>query len=978
MQSPLTLKNIYRLLTVQDYPVFGPAIFAPAELKGLTLYRFWDSVLIEDLRSGRTGSMLWRQTGSRNRNLSSICNSSCSAGVYKRYLAEIMEEMKPALFQRQAESFLLFFQSRRTDALVLQEKLAAFHRLLCREGRAFSVDAERWLDACLSLAEDHASPGSQEMLFCHSLYLSLLTLLCLAGPESSRPDFQSVFTLPEYKPERVFLLHTGSRESTLGNDRFRILTDQKNVPVGFGIPKAHFFGRENELFELRETLRLEKNNYLISGPAGVGKTELLYQLINVCQSEDLPFSVAFIYYTNDLEDSLLRSFPQIRSTDKASRLLLIHQYLQKESQRDLLLCIDNLQKNKADTEELSILRSLGCRIYATSRAAAIEGFTSFPLQSLRADSCFLLFRDIYASPLSRDEIHTLQSLFIEKDLMHTLTVRLLASAANQHRWTPEHLPAVFAQQDLSLLETAPGSSMRSIYRRLFQSGSPTEETRHLMILAAHLPVHPVAKDVFLSWICPENTTEAQKIQSTLEVLIAQGWIREDARGISVHPLIRSTFSGGSLGWLENSPILPALLDGWQRTGGYPAAANIMLPSLSRPSQIDLADFLYAIAVHMKDPLPSVLADVLTEALLLRVMMYQSTGDDLLLERMSQQQDLSEKQRLRLLCIYLSLRILPDALSGFAEGMRTRLMSGPQSWDPEEELFLCLYGKYLGYSNDSRTPLLLEPLAARTSEPSIRAMCCIVLSACALFAMDAERMQTWLMRAEECIRENGLEGTHLHLAWLEGNCNFLQATMQANALLEAARELQGLGKSLGSKNAEWMAMYYQGSLLIHDPAEVREGVKLLEESRNLAMAVEKSDFAALFLNKHLAMGYEKEEQFEQSEAIYLESIALLQKYPQRILDLQQYENNLGVLYQHWGKWDKSLPLLESALEKAIKFNSAISIAEPRNNLSKYYRHIGNFEMEKALLTEVVPVFQEVYGPKHPKTMDAEQRLANPDV
>ena len=42
----LSLKNLYRLFTVKDYPVYSTGILREKSKKGLTLVRFWDEYLL--------------------------------------------------------------------------------------------------------------------------------------------------------------------------------------------------------------------------------------------------------------------------------------------------------------------------------------------------------------------------------------------------------------------------------------------------------------------------------------------------------------------------------------------------------------------------------------------------------------------------------------------------------------------------------------------------------------------------------------------------------------------------------------------------------------------------------------------------------------------------------------------------------------------------------------------------------------------
>lgn len=51
----LSLKNLYRLFTVKDYPVYSTGILGEKSKKGLTLVRFWDEYLLYEWKSTRHG-----------------------------------------------------------------------------------------------------------------------------------------------------------------------------------------------------------------------------------------------------------------------------------------------------------------------------------------------------------------------------------------------------------------------------------------------------------------------------------------------------------------------------------------------------------------------------------------------------------------------------------------------------------------------------------------------------------------------------------------------------------------------------------------------------------------------------------------------------------------------------------------------------------------------------------------------------------
>ena len=57
----LSLKNLYRLFTVKDYPVYSTGILGEKSKKGLTLVKFWDECLLYEWKSTRHGKMIFRK-----------------------------------------------------------------------------------------------------------------------------------------------------------------------------------------------------------------------------------------------------------------------------------------------------------------------------------------------------------------------------------------------------------------------------------------------------------------------------------------------------------------------------------------------------------------------------------------------------------------------------------------------------------------------------------------------------------------------------------------------------------------------------------------------------------------------------------------------------------------------------------------------------------------------------------------------------
>lgn len=108
----ISLKNIYRLLMVQDFPVYSEAVFSEKNRRGLTLVKFWQTYLAEDFYTGEYGKMIWRSEGKRNRHISSVINRNGNRPAYDRYEAECVRLLTPQVLKRQQQLFAEFLKER--------------------------------------------------------------------------------------------------------------------------------------------------------------------------------------------------------------------------------------------------------------------------------------------------------------------------------------------------------------------------------------------------------------------------------------------------------------------------------------------------------------------------------------------------------------------------------------------------------------------------------------------------------------------------------------------------------------------------------------------------------------------------------------------------------------------------------------------------------------------------------------------------
>ena len=55
----ITLKNIYRLLKENDFPVYSDGVFSRADKRGMTLSSFWEEMILPPWKETACGRKIW-------------------------------------------------------------------------------------------------------------------------------------------------------------------------------------------------------------------------------------------------------------------------------------------------------------------------------------------------------------------------------------------------------------------------------------------------------------------------------------------------------------------------------------------------------------------------------------------------------------------------------------------------------------------------------------------------------------------------------------------------------------------------------------------------------------------------------------------------------------------------------------------------------------------------------------------------------
>ena len=409
----LSLKSIYKFLTLNDYPVYSEGIIKKDNRAGLTLNKFYLENLLVVFKNGKTGKILWRTEGSRNRYLSEICNRSDRLSIYKEYADEVEQATDYDTVQRQIRQYMSFLLERQYNVENFSKKIPAMIEMYESEDDAFSQEAEEFFHCAMLERKTLEGQGALVDAFCCGWILTMFTLHALMGNGEGEENLHRIRSDKNYGLLEMLKRYQENDETAKKQVMF--YTENVLEDISPALKAGHFFGREVELFELREMLT-QGGRYLISGIAGSGKTELVRQFLKICVEESLIDGIAVFSYPNEVE---------------------LESVVMPEGYKNLLI-VDGI-----DVEISVQMRNNLCQIPATiivtSCKSEIKGFDVYRLRPIGKDAASLIFRDNYDGYLEETERQVLDEILENESWCHPLTLRLLAKYASKNGYTLHEL-----------------------------------------------------------------------------------------------------------------------------------------------------------------------------------------------------------------------------------------------------------------------------------------------------------------------------------------------------------------------------------------------------------------------------------------------------------------------------------------------------------------------------------------------------------
>ena len=953
----LSLKNIYMLLMTEDFPIYSEGVISRSDRRGLTMLRFWQGQIAEEFRSLPRGKMLWRNDGKRNRYTSYLCNRSAEIKTYDEYAQELASQVNVSSLRNQIGRFTDFLSARKYRHDILLRRIRELMRLTeAEDPRVTREIAEQLLKAA-----DWQPNGAQGSLFQAAYLLTLLTLYAAAG-EAMDDAAMAVLRSGEYGIEEMWSLFTQPEES--GDKLVSFLTAHSGLLQDNPLPPYRFFGREEELFNLKE-IAVSGRRCLISGMGGMGKTELLRQLIRICENEKTLDKIAVVPYEGGIVESMARCFPgNQRQSQEESFHTALFRLKEESGQSRVLLLIDNLTKGPEENPELKELSDLPCGIIITSRRTALEGYETFNLKPPAVGTGALIFRDNYGRPLSREDRAALEQLLQNEALCHPLTLRLMARAAKSRGWTVAELKTQLEKQETSLSwrEEERTERLGRVYRQLYSTLRLPEECRPIAELFTLLPRDSYDAEFLREWFPAVVDYSAGE---KLDALTEGGWLDKDGSGYAMHPLIAQCLRRTVI---TEDKLTPAL----DRVREYLSGLRMAdYTDTGDKDRTRLCRIFFRISSCLTGSISCQWLTALTVAMISLDATQQFSTEALqLLARLEKRcPEMDEGTRIHCLiarCNWLSA----------PEGECAAVYERQKACRTVPELLYRDFCRMAAYSaayqngNYALAESLLKETLATETEPIPRTDIYTIL-------VDS---LSFLGKREEALAycKEGLALAKSQTDIVESFvCGLLSRTCQLYILLgrkELAAELAPEMEERMSRTSELVCRYHLATGLGAYAGATEDYEKALEyESLCLALVELRvgrtTDYYITMAS--VAVKLYRLKRYEEAVARYKEA---LEHMRQGGFDfwIQNICNNISLAYLELKMPEKALEYLEEALE-ITRTMGGLDLGLTQRARAMAFEQLGDREQEYACLEEACPLLEAGWGPENPRAAAARKRF-----
>lgn len=968
----LSLRNIYRLLMVKDYPVYSTGVFKEDNRKGMTLTKFWQENLLYEFKSGYYGKMIWKSTGGRNRHLSEMCNRSEVLKWYPQYTEELVAGINERNMLLQIGQFMNCLRERQYDANVLERKILSALPMFEEQDEYCTKEITDFLLNSLVESQSEMAAEEEAMLFLHGWVLTFLSLHAMTGNQMSGIQLRKVREAGQFTPQALWKVYQKSQRRE--QEEVHFLTNQNNALCITPLPMMHFFGRERELFDLREILE-QGGCYMLSGMGGIGKTELLRQLLQLCVEQKLVDEIAVIQYEGSLKSSCLNAFPNMRATDGDVAWKEALARIRMQQGKRVLTLVDNMNNTLEEDPELEQLLTLPGTVILTSRLTSLEGFTTYEVKAPSRETGTLIFRDNYGKALSSEDKEQLHR-FLKQDVWcHTLTLRLLGNTAKAKGWSVSQLKKKLEEDGKQLFKSRENReiSLTEMYRRMYDLSELSERQVRFLRCFATLPYQNYTEE-FLREYMADYFVNVECIEQELLVLQELGWINIVKQGYSMHPVIAECILSEPATEADVKELLEKVERRWLQESGI-SGENILK---EWHEHFLIHDITVDYDMHIFKSIFSKLTGVLSQRTVKLYIMYDS--NDLHSHLIEGGRNISEAIALRCDELTSEMRLWLNIL-GLRRNYRDKRAYYQQLWENIEDTktprwLQQVYGIQLIWGMHREAELerakdIAKKLLQEEMIPMLRIM--LLHGYAALFFIEIRFEEAATIESEvvQLATKFMMRDSDLLVEFYHNVTCFCMAAGQKEEAWDYLKQMEVLVKERKTTQREILLHRTKAELARYE-GDFESACEAGEKEIKLYFLTDGPSLEYGFRCCNLALLHSKCGRHERGEELYLEGLEILKASESMHREVARNYSNMSDMYILWGKPEKALECLEQSAKYGTNVPD-VAIGERHRNFARAYRLLGDVEEEHKHLTICVPLLTEAYGPGHERTVAMRERL-----
>lgn len=949
-ESICNLKNLYRLITEKDYPVYSSGVISQNAKKGLTLQKFWLENLLPDFtKQGKYGTMIFRCDGTRNRYFSQFLNREPSISFYVNHALELDEIINETIIGRQCDTFVSFFKQRECDSTELLKKLEVANELFHKEDPEYDDSIKKLIDILLLSNDYYLNVGGDCLISHVSFVLTYFTIFALYGTiEGGKSRIQWLKTVAENYLSNI------QESDVKALDKVKIKSNKRSILWCEKLKDEDFFGREKELFDLTESVSFG-GHVLVSGIGGIGKTELLRQLLSRTVKNHLVDEIVTIQWDSNIQDSFSKAFSNIQGENSEDKLNTIFAGFRKEDNVKRLILIDNVEKEIIKDEKLEALCSLDCAIILSSRITRIKGFETYVIEPLSKEACTLVFRSAYQKKLNPSEIEIVSDLLENKFLRHTLTIGLVGRYMNRHEIDVKRME--------QFEEKIKAKSLQTMYKKMYSLTGISGFEADILSLLSHIPANKYSVDFFLKYI-PKLNEQKSAIKLCVENLSSYGWVIYDGENISIHPyiaecvleldspseLLESFFDNLEKKWKKEKDLYVDIFEismdmYYQREEVDEILSQMVMSAVEKSKgELSLRDFtlfllssdylsnIYGVGT-MNGIIEKVKAvgeriDNLPHAVKVDYACAISASGDLEKILEEEKEFISTEQicnaYLFLLCNYFELGEKEKVLECANYIIENSKKSGVIN-----NVYALLIQYYVSKAEYANAVACFEKTKDFEGDERLMRNLCMERARIHLVFREYEEAEKILVPLEEAVKKDGMG---FYNKWLG---------LYANLLLSQNRFEEG-------------DIYFEKHI---------ENVGYICGVESISYIISELEYAIL-------LG--RQRKFVEAEKLYIKNREKLVAHKYNLNEYYKAGNNLSVLYLDWGKPLKALTCLDEVMEYAKEVGGVLEI-EVHNNRSRALDALGRSKEAYREISEWYEPLKRVYPENFPKVLLAKERL-----